>query len=104
MPVAGTCSASVSAACHLVNNDGDGAYDSIQSMFAPMGKAAATSKLQWGEMETLLVPKAASVNIEEVLSDEICIEVTENQEHHILHCGFSHQEVTTPRVGWLYAG
>lgn len=104
IPVTSTCSASISAACHLVNIDDDGTHNSTQLMSTPMGKEAAISELQWGEIDTPLVLKAASVNVEEISSDEINTDVTENQEHHILHCGFSHQEVTTPRIGWLYAG
>jgi len=93
MPVAGTCSAAISASCHL--KDG-GEHEEMEQ--DEIGDRASRSMLQWGEFDTMLI---SNVDLDE--RDSMNRDGSASQRK-VYHCGFSHQEVNVPEEGKLYAG
>jgi hypothetical protein len=121
MPVAGSCSAAISAACHSTGGDQLGESKMqrgdrlglhkvplLASEEAEEGGSleageldAACRPVQWGDMGlyTELAEGLAGVEVGAFSSDASLV-----QRRRVGHCGFSSQKVGVPREGELYAG
>jgi hypothetical protein len=98
IPVAGSCSAAISAACHLGDQGGnEGDMDNGMEQ-NEIGHSASRSSLQWGELD---VARSLNANQEKVNFVSRDVEASERR---VYHCGFSHMDVKVPEEGRFYAG
>lgn len=91
MPVVGSCSAAISASCHLMVEKGEKRIDQ-----EGLQERVSHSKLKWGEFDRSLISESESTDVE----SRSALAPSER----IYHCGFSHLEVNMPEKGKLYAG
>jgi hypothetical protein len=94
MPVVGSCSAAISASCHLL----EGLNHDELSKTKTLEKHEEHLKLQWGEIGTSSPPLTEN---KELAAEE---SETSASIREVGHCGFSAQEVRVPQEGKLYAG
>ena len=96
MPVAGSCSAAISASCHLKDEGGKEGMGEDE-----IGERASCSMLQWGEFDAMLIP---NLDLDDESEGNSMIRDGLASQRRVYQCGFSHREVNVPEAGKLYAG
>ena len=101
MPIAGSCSAAISAACHSTGESNEiplPAFEEAEEggLLEVGGLEAAFRPLRWGDMGVY------SELAEDLAGEEVDASLVKRRR--VGHCGFSSQKVGVPGEGELYAG